>query len=323
MLILAAQPILGMSFDLFTCCDRADGTKYIHPCACPAAAVTCESEQIDPELCGHSEFTGGLIVASVPPKKYRLSTQTYSGQSFQRWKCCPSPDFRSIRITDVETSPFVSTVQYSSTTCAITGTSTNGNMHMTFTECPSSPKAPSTSDRILNSVCGGYIGSTTNTVTSAILKDQSCSDSQDFNSSEPNCDGEVEVLLSGSGTTALSDEDTEIDAAARETPTAGTSCSSLWETRSTGFTWTERTSGYEIECTLLIVGLEYEVSPLIRKRTAVIGSYGAWEDVVVAPTTFTATSDTKTIDDGGNPIALDFIQGYEYEITGAIIEKTA
>tara|TARA_R110000751_G_scaffold305228_1_gene421473 strand:+ start:73 stop:300 length:228 start_codon:yes stop_codon:yes gene_type:complete len=73
----------------------------------------------------------------------------------------------------------------------------------------------------------------------------------------------------------------------------------------------------------LVVGLEYEVTPSIRKRTAVTGSYGAWEDVTVSPTSFTATATTETIDNSGNPIALDYIQGYEYEITGVNIEKKA
>jgi hypothetical protein len=73
----------------------------------------------------------------------------------------------------------------------------------------------------------------------------------------------------------------------------------------------------------LVVGLEYEVKPAIRRRTAVIGSFGVWEDVTVTPVTFTATATTETIDQSGSPIALDHIQGYEYEITGVNIEKTA
>jgi ribosomal protein L18E len=65
------------------------------------------------------------------------------------------------------------------------------------------------------------------------------------------------------------------------------------------------------------------VTPSIKKRTAVIGSYGAWEDVTVSSTSFTATDTTKTIDNGGDPIELDHVQGYEYQITGVNIEKKA
>jgi len=161
-------------------------------------------------------------------------------------------------------------------------------------------------------------------VASTILKNQSCTDTQYFNeSNEDPCVGQVEISLTGSGTAVLSIEDTEADAIARETPTTGTSCSSLWETRSTGFSWVKRTSGYTIECENLVIGLQYEVTPSIRKRVAIIGSYGAWEDVAVTPVTFTASATTETIDNGGDPIALDHIQGYEYEITGVNVEKKA
>ena len=122
-------------------------------------------------------------------------------------------------------------------------------------------------------------------------------------------------------TYTLSNIDTATDAEERATKVVGTSCSSLLETRDTGFSWIKRTSGYTIECSNLAVGVEYEVIPSIRKRTAVIGSYGAWEDVTVSSTSFTATATTETIDSSGNPIALDHIQGYEYEITGVNIEK--
>ena len=133
----------------------------------------------------------------------------------------------------------------------------------------------------------------------------------------PSCGGNDERIL------GYLDPDSEEDALARTTPTTGFICSSLWQTRSTGRGFIKRTSGYKIECSDLVVGLEYEVTPSIRKRTAVIGSYGAWEDVTVSSTSFTATATTKTIDSSGSPIALGHIQGYEYEITGANIEKKA
>ena len=45
--------------------------------------------------------------------------------------------------------------------------------------------------------------------------------------------------------------------------------------------------------------------------------------MTVTPVDFTATSDTETIDDGGDFIELDSIQGWEYEITAVSIEKKA
>tara|TARA_R110002073_G_scaffold58625_1_gene148345 strand:- start:2646 stop:3086 length:441 start_codon:yes stop_codon:yes gene_type:complete len=124
-------------------------------------------------------------------------------------------------------------------------------------------------------------------------------------------------------TRTISVVDTEEEAEARATPIDGTSCTSTWQVRSTGFSWVKRTSGYTIECDDLVVGVEYEVKPAIRRRTAVIGSFGAWEDVTITPVTFTATATTKTIDQSGEPIPLEHIQGYEYEITAVSIEKTA
>ena len=289
---------------------------------CPEAyaSYTCTSEQIDPTLCGHSEYTDGAIVASTPPKKYRLETQTYTGQSYTRWKCCQvdftQPYERQLSWIDASTANYVSTIEYNASTCVASTNSTNGTM--TRTSYPACDGVPSgtTTNRIYNNVCGGFSGTTTDVVTSTVLKNQSCSDSGNFNSSDPDeCDGLQEFLLTGSGTTALTSEDTDADAIARETPAAGTSCSSLWETRSTGFTFTDRTSEYTITAENLINGNSYEVTPLIRRRTAVIGSYGAWEDVTVAPETFTATSDTEVFP----PESLTHTQGYEYEITGVEI----
>ena len=139
---------------------------------------------------------------------------------------------------------------------------------------------------------------------------------------ESDFDGVIDKNDSGE-TWEISEIDTDTAAADRETPIVGISCSSLWETRSTGFSFTKRTSRYTIECDNLVIGVEYEVTPIIQKRTTVIGSYGEWEEVEVTPTTFTATATTETIDDGGDPIELDHVQGYEYEITGVNIEKKA
>jgi hypothetical protein len=126
----------------------------------------------------------------------------------------------------------------------------------------------------------------------------------------------------GSYVATLSNEDTDqdaIDRAELDPPTTGTSCSSRWETRNTQFDWIKRSSEYTIECENLVIGCEYEVTPIIRKRTALDDGSGTWEDVTVASEIFTATAKTKTI----GPTSLDLIQGYEYEITGVNIEKTA
>ena len=114
----------------------------------------------------------------------------------------------------------------------------------------------------------------------------------------------------------FSEPDSETDAIAAETPTAGTSCSSLFETRSTGFSLTKRTSQYTLNMSNLKSGTQYRVKPYIRRRTAVIGSYGAWEDVTTSWQTFTASGSTHSI----GPVSLTHVQGYEYAITGAFVE---
>lgn len=58
---------------MFSCCEREDGTKYLHLCGCPSASYTCVSKSIEPELCGYEEFVG-----TIPAKKYLMLTNTVS-----------------------------------------------------------------------------------------------------------------------------------------------------------------------------------------------------------------------------------------------------
>lgn len=294
---------------IFTCCERGDETKYLHPCGCPSAIVSCESEGINATLCGFSEFDG---YESSPPKKYRSRTNTGSGQTI-----------RKITATG-ET--------YATTNIAISGTRTYDDLCVVSGNYTFTKSYTSTADGLLcSSTSTTYNTEGIESTTSVIIgTTETCTTL--FTCANPTSTvsatsyqkgGGCGENRSGSWSVQLGTEDTEEDAIERETPEAGTSCSSLWETRSTGFSFTIRTSGYTIECSGLIVGLEYEVHPLIRKRTAVIGSYGEWEDVTVISTSFTATATTETIDQSGNPIELDHVQGYEYEITGVNIEKKA
>ncbi len=327
-----------MATNLLTCCERLDESKYWHKCACPSATVDCESEQIDAELCGFSEYTdGGAIVPSTPPKKYRKETLVRSNDEYT-YGCSEACEQYYGKVA-VDNS-YTASKTYDATTCntttdapgpgIIVGTSTiwtkGGDQcvkdcggGITLTDRPYS--VLSVSDILANQDFIEEAGTVSSTTTSTY----STSYQNLFNNGSGTCqycDPKVSNEGSELRDWTLTIEDTEADAIARETPTTGTFCSSLWETRSTGFSFTKRTSEYTIECGDLVIGLKYEVTPLIRKRTAVIDSYGAWEDVTVTPITFTATAKTETIDDAGNPIELDHVQGYEYEITGANIERT-
>lgn len=291
---------------IFDCCERKDETKYIHTCSCPSAIAGCVSEEINPTLCGFSEFAG---YESSPPKKYRSRTNTGSGQT--------------IRITTATGETYATTniviggTRTYDDSCVVSGNYTFTKSY-TSTEdgllCSSTSTTYNTEE--VESTTSVIVGTTETCTTQFVCTNPTSTVSATSYQKGGGCG----TNRTGSWLVQLGTEDTEEQAIARETtPVAGTSCSSLWQIRSTGFDWTIRTSEYTIECSNLITNLEYEVSPLIRKRTAVIDSEGAWEDVTVTPVIFTATSDTETF----APVALGHIQGYEYQITGVSIERPA
>jgi hypothetical protein len=291
-----------------------------------ASVGTCESEEINPVICGYSELTGAGIVASVPPKKYLKRTNKWEKYDIKTWLCCPetsdNPGYHVQKdFTLLDPAPYVWLYDpavncYSATLIQEPSGCFEAGYHGTysFTNLPCNGSQTSGTACIPNTS-----GMTFSNVTTTRREGASY---QEAYFSGGSCDGQLESQSDKLYSSVLSEEDTEQDAIDRETPTTGTSCSSLWETRSTGFTFTKRTSGYTIQCSSLTIGVEYRVTPEIRKRTAVIGSYGAWENVTVTPTIFTATATTETIDNGGNPIDLDHVQGYEYEITGARVNPT-
>ena len=64
---------------IFACCEREDETKYLHPCGCPSATFSCESEQVYATLRGVSEFSNSSagITPSSPPKRYKKKVDDY------------------------------------------------------------------------------------------------------------------------------------------------------------------------------------------------------------------------------------------------------
>jgi len=326
---------------IFTCCEREDETKYLHTCACPSATFSCESEEVSATLCGWPINPYGT--PATPPNRYTTLTISGSGVFKDNAQC--SDYGADPRIID---EPYVRTqisqsgsVTYNAIAPAVDGAkafcrggmtgsdsvTNNGVGAVTITtiqrfgagggNCPPSISSSVTQDVIwgsyvdsLSASWGGLCDSSPTPTTGTYCR---------LSANDPG-GGDTDTRYIES---SLSSPDTEAAAELRETPESGTSCSSTWQTRSTGFSWVKRTSEYTIECDDLTVGVEYEVKPAIRRRTVVIGSFGVWEDVTVTPVTFTATATTETIDQSGSPIALDHIQGYEYEITGVNIEKTA
>ena len=254
---------------IFTCCEREDETKYIHPCDCPSASFTCVSEQITPTLCGFSEFEGNGIVASVPPDKYLIKNST---KNYNETQVCREGGGNPCSATKLRITGSLSRTRAYDVNCGYDDGS--GSFFTTqFYSCSYDPCSSELVDT--QQTFDAVDDSTADTITSTTSRNRNYSSTGPYYNA------------------TLSSLDTEANATARETPVDGTWCSSLWSTRDTGFSWVKRTSGYTIECDDLVVGVEYEVKPAIRKRTAVIGSFGAWEDVTVTPVTFTATATTK------------------------------
>ena len=289
---------------MFNCCEREDETKYLHLCGCPSASFTCESESITPALCGISELTGGGVVASVPPKKYRSYLVSFTGttMSLYIWngRICNGAKIRTsawsgsgIRL-------------YGKLDCAFSESSTGLDTQEEYSRRIEDGECVNEVSSTVESELGWVPGPGDPTSTTEKTSEQDIAD--------PTVPGE-----SGShvATTILSDEDTDQDAIDRETPVGGTYCSSLWSVRSTGFSWTKRTSEYTIECANLVKGLQYKVTPKIETWTATIGSESSPVDHPVTSKTFTASGDTHTLPTK----SLPFSQGHGYQITSVIIEK--
>lgn len=123
-------------------------------------------------------------------------------------------------------------------------------------------------------------------------------------------------------THTLSDEDTEADALDRAIATEGNECSSLYQLRTTSFSFTQRTSTYTATASNLVIGVQYEGCVRIRRReaysgTVPLGADTTWYDV--EPDTIAAFTATATEEEVATDVALPNVQGYEYEIVGAYV----
>jgi hypothetical protein len=137
------------------------------------------------------------------------------------------------------------------------------------------------------------------------------------------------ITRSGKNTIQLSDPDTEEDALDRADETEGTSCSSLYQLRTTSFSLTQRESKYTLKFTNLSRGRSYVACARLRRRKAFSGTIPEgedtdWEDV--EPDTFgpfqatdSNTEDGVTTVEEATDIDLPFEQGWEYEIVAAYV----
>ena len=337
-----------MTSSIFRCCERPDETEYRHPCDCPGARMpsgnrgTLKNELAIMRLCGWHETSGNK---STLPKVYTTLTVEHSGSAEGQPSTysCGDPDnppYQNINYVDrswtFSGSQSIQSTFATSTTSNGQGCSkgTPGESSITETQVNrtvgcANPGCPCGEKQVLETtttygpanVFSGtsqynkylrfgnwYASSTITSSTSAY----------DFLS--------YGVGNSGKTMTAtISTEDTDEAVIARTTlielpnsnpynisaPTPST----LWETRSTGVSFEYQQCEFQMECSGLVPGQIYKAQPIVRKRTAVIGSYGEWEDQTFQPVQFTATDEEQIIPSDDEYITLPQVQGYEFEIT--------
>lgn len=288
----------------WSCCTRQDGSKYPQPCACPSAQLITKSSSKTATLCGFSEFIG---FESSPVKKYRKLTYSHN-EAETRWNCYEATDQYLVdySITNI----YTATREYDQSDCSVSdnepGFVVVGQSFSFFQDFDD--------DLVIKECSPGLIIQSRPYVqigSSNITRDQGVNEpdanytlisavSAQYNTSFSEvlpvdgvgdctfCDGKKTVDRQRNRTADLSIEDTEDDALARATPAIAESMSSIYQLRTTGFSFTVRTVDYCLLCTGLVVGKSYNGSIPKQSREAVIGSTDIWSDESSDTFTFTA-----------------------------------
>lgn len=273
------------------CCTREDESKYWHKCACPSAKLVTKSLEKDATLCGFSEFEGDGIVASSPPKKYRVKVSLFLNIFSPRsrfykqkgdWSDFDSDGCRTREhcaevalYQDGYQTGSRQTFSRNAQTCEVEDTvfedlTTTGTVYPAPALCGKSSSL-SESDFCVSTTTGSMtpiVTSPTNK-SSNLLNEYDCDSSDLEIGTEDSCDPSTPetVVLEHSWYTQttsqddLSDEDTESDALNRADEVEGDSDESIHEERTantTSFNFTKRTVDYAIIFTSLVPGLSYD-----------------------------------------------------------------
>jgi hypothetical protein len=126
----------------------------------------------------------------------------------------------------------------------------------------------------------------------------------------------VRTEVEATGTIALSDEDTEAAALERATETEGTDCTSIYQLRTTSFSFTVRTATYTIKASNLQPGVTYAGCVRIQRRKAYSGTIPddpdtseeeviEWEDVEPDPFSGITRTPGNTDENGVTTIEED------------------
>lgn len=316
-----ANPFTTGGFNCCTCPEPPDFdaevddplATYINRCGCPVVSVACTSESKTATLCGYSEYTGGAAVASSPPKKYRtqidLTYQTSIGRI-----CCGSTPTISSRKNLIRQRNY--TDEYNADDCSVTQSHDDGEVeNIIYVTCTSTVYTTTTGT--VDTIGASEYAVISTTSQTADLSEDSL---QTTGPCTPPDYIRTEAVWTGSKT--LSIEDTELDALARATATTGTYCSSIYQLRTTSFSFTERTVTYTATASNLVIGVAYEGCVRVRRResysgTAPVDADTAWYDV--APDTIASFTATATEEEVATDVAVPNAQGYEYEVVGAYV----
>lgn len=312
-----------MSLAKIVCCRIPFlNAVFNHQCACPVASIddyNLKTYQVD--LYGHEEFEnpGIGIEKSTPRRTYTTLTKTGTGIN-QTIDTCISEQYVSSELES-----------YGSSTCVIdingNETPTGGvfSKSTTRTCTPSGPSDPSVIDPFDTiDPCDADLPATTDNLTSQFFYSGS-------SGAEVTSLLSIEVLENDIETYALGNPPLYENNNPFQDPD---DINSYWQVRSntcTLFRWWIQSCEYKITCTNLVVGFNYRVTPIIRRRTIEINqcftdidicaTTSAFESVAVTPYEFTATSTEETIDDTGDYIDLPLIKGYEYQLLPPYIER--
>ena len=289
--------------------------KYIGKCGCPTVSYTCVSESKTATLCGLSEYAGFV---SSPPKKYK--TVSLSGsESFDTSVFVSSCDPPVVDVSVSATGG--GSYTYNCADSSISGSLTRS--HSSVYSCVSSGGGATYSVGPYDLPSSSWpsairLGASATCLSTETLGKKSGAGTPSSSTSK------TLTSATGSYTKTLdpSSEDTEDDALTRATATADTLCSSLYQLRTTSFSFTQRTVTYTATATNLVPGITYEGCVRIRRREAYNGTLPpgadtAWYDV--EPDTIASFTPTANEEEVATDVALPNAQGYEYEVVGAYV----
>ena len=345
-----ANPFTTGPFNCCTCPEPPDYDsevddpldKYINTCGCPSVSVVCESSEKTATLCGFSENTA---FTSTPPKKYLKKELKWTQYNLSNWECgqfnrpcgrlllsttsLSNGSFRIDEYTDI-----INEVEDASctpyTTYPTPGCSYGQRSYTSYTYKNPYVSCPKDEDgnRDPGCVCARESTSVTECIPNLLsnqLTDVSATVSEMVYSSQAyfgsgDCSGELSQDWNARRIKELSIEDTDDAALERATATEGSSCSSLYQLRTTSFSFTKRTATYTATASNLVVGKAYTGCVRIRKREAYSGTPPAgadteWEDV--EPDTISSFTATDTEEEIATDVVVPNVQGYEYQVVSA------